>query len=294
MRNRWIKRLAPVAVLAMFVAACGGDDDESDADTASATAEATATAEEPATTVAESSATAEEPATTVAESSATTEVPATTVAESSADAGDPLGEPNAASGEPVKIGLITEEGGAGGGAQGSQTSIVFGIAAQYVNEYLGGIAGRPIEIWECGNSSTPAGAQDCAQQAVEQNVVAVVLPFDCCGDDQVPIVVGRRHPVRRGIRFGELAPHHARRVLAHRWVHRHAGRCREARIRAGLREGHAYRDRRAVGRRRRHRDRWVGVRQRRRGVRGRRGRAGYARHDAAAVGRRRRRRDGHR
>jgi branched-chain amino acid transport system substrate-binding protein len=193
-RNRWIKRLAPVAVLAMFVAACGDDDDETGADTASATAEATATAEDTATTVAEATATAEDTATTVAEATATAEDTATTVAEATADAAGPLGEPNAASGEPIKVGLITEEGGAGGGAQGSQTSVAFGIAAQYINEYQGGIAGRPIEIWECGNSSTPAGAQDCAQQAVEQNVVAVVLPFDCCGDDQVPIVVGAGIP----------------------------------------------------------------------------------------------------
>ena len=116
-----------------------------------------------------------------------------TSAESGDDAADPLGTPNPATGDPIKIGAIVESG-AGGGSQGGQTLVAFDMAAQYLNEYQGGIAGHPIEIWSCENESTPAGAQDCAQQAVEQNVVAVVVPFDCCGDDQVPIVTGAGIP----------------------------------------------------------------------------------------------------
>lgn len=189
-----MKCVAPIAALAIIAGACGDDDDDSAADDTATETTVAEVADTVADTTAESAedATGEAPPTTVEE----TAPPTTEEASESAtddDAAGPLGAPNPATGEPVKIGLITESG-AGGGSQGAQTSIAFGIAAQYLNEYQGGIAGHPIEIWECANESTPAGAQDCAQQAVEQNVVAVVVPFDCCGDDQVPIVTGAGIP----------------------------------------------------------------------------------------------------
>ncbi|MCZ7528545.1 MAG: ABC transporter substrate-binding protein [Acidimicrobiia bacterium] len=110
--------------------------------------------------------------------------------ETTAPAEDPLGEPDEASGEPVKIGLITEGGSEEIGSQSALTEQGAEIAVQYANEYLGGIAGRPIELFVCGNRATPAGAQDCANQMVGQEVVAVVLPFTGFGEAAAPIITG--------------------------------------------------------------------------------------------------------
>jgi branched-chain amino acid transport system substrate-binding protein len=101
-----------------------------------------------------------------------------------------LGEPNPASGEPVKIGLITEGGSEAIGSQSELTEQGARIAVEYANQYLGGIGGRPIELVVCGNGATPAGAQDCANQMVENGVVAVTLPFTGFGASQAPIITG--------------------------------------------------------------------------------------------------------
>ena len=43
-------------------------------------------------------------------------------------------------------------------------------AAEYVNEYLGGIAGRPIELHECTTDQTPSGAAGCVNEMVTAGV----------------------------------------------------------------------------------------------------------------------------
>src|SRR3546814_7395124 len=72
------------------------------------------------------------------------------------------------------------------------------MAVEYANEYLGGIGGRPIELVVCGNGATPAGAQDCANQMVEQDVVAVTLPFTGYGEATAPIITGAGIPYITG------------------------------------------------------------------------------------------------
>jgi branched-chain amino acid transport system substrate-binding protein len=117
--------------------------------------------------------------------------------EATNEAADPeevLGQLNEASGEPVKVGLITEGGSEAIGSQSALTETGADIAVQYVNDYLGGIGGRPIELVVCGNQATPAGAQDCGNQMVEQEVAAVVLPFTGFGEAQAPVVTGAGIP----------------------------------------------------------------------------------------------------
>jgi branched-chain amino acid transport system substrate-binding protein len=180
MRSRLIARLVPIVALALVAASCGDDDNSTATDAGGTTATSAPTEETSADTSGDTTGSTSE-GTTGATTSDTT---ATT---GGTDGG--LGEPNPATGEPVKIGLITEEGSQAIGGQSLATSTAFDIGIKYLNDYRGGLAGHPIQLVECGNRATPAGAQDCAQQMVEQDVAAVVLPFDCCGDDQVPIVV---------------------------------------------------------------------------------------------------------
>lgn len=111
---------------------------------------------------------------------------------------DVLGEPNEATGEPVLVGIITEGGSEAIGSQSDLTEQGAEIAVAYANEYLGGIGGRPIELFICGNQATPAGAQDCANQMVERGVVAVSLPFTGYGAAQAPIITGAGIPYVTG------------------------------------------------------------------------------------------------
>ena len=119
----------------------------------------------------------------------TADGPGTTV-----DVAAALGAPNPATGSTVLVGLITEGGSEALGSQAELNSRGAQIAVDYVNEYLGGIGGHKIELFTCGNQSTPAGATDCANQMVEKKVVAVIHPYTGQGSAQVPVVTGAGIP----------------------------------------------------------------------------------------------------
>jgi branched-chain amino acid transport system substrate-binding protein len=91
---------------------------------------------------------------------------------SSGASGNVLGEPKAASGEPIKVGIVSD--GKGPTIDYSPEIPSQDAAVKYINEYLGGIDGRPIEIDRCITLHTPAGATDCANQMVRDGVVAVI------------------------------------------------------------------------------------------------------------------------
>jgi branched-chain amino acid transport system substrate-binding protein len=86
---------------------------------------------------------------------------------------DLLGPENAASGEPVKIGMISD--GATDAFDNTDELRSAEATAEYWNTHQGGIAGRPIEVVPCETGGEPGGATDCANQMIEQDVVAVAL-----------------------------------------------------------------------------------------------------------------------
>jgi branched-chain amino acid transport system substrate-binding protein len=97
-------------------------------------------------------------------------VGATTRAQSGAGL---LGTKNAAKGTPVKIGVISN--GKTPTIDNSQETPVAEATAQWLNDYHGGIAGHPIELVICNDGNEPAKAVDCANQMLQQKVVAVVM-----------------------------------------------------------------------------------------------------------------------
>lgn len=157
--------MAGLMSASLVLAACGGDDENADSTTP--TEESTAT-----------------------DAPATTDGPATTE-----PATDALGEPSPAEGDPVKIGLITEGGGEAISSQAELAETGADIAVQFINEYRGGLGGRPVELVVCGNKASASGASDCANQMVEQDVAAVVWPFTGFGPQQVPIITGAGIPI---------------------------------------------------------------------------------------------------
>jgi len=84
---------------------------------------------------------------------------------------DLLGPVDPASGEPVKIGMISD--GATAAFDNTDELRAAEATAEYWNQHHAGIGGRPIEVVSCETGGTPAGATDCANQMVEAGVVVV-------------------------------------------------------------------------------------------------------------------------
>ena len=80
--------------------------------------------------------------------------------------------------------------GGGGNTVGSAPLVQQGavMAVAYANAYKGGLDGHKINMVFCQNQETPAGGQACANQLVQDKVVAVVLPFTGEGATEVPTI----------------------------------------------------------------------------------------------------------
>lgn len=79
-----------------------------------------------------------------------------------------LGTSNPASGTPIKIGYIND--GQSQGVDARPEVAAAQAAVKYVNAYLGGVAGRPVELVTCATNLTPAGGTDCANQMIAAKV----------------------------------------------------------------------------------------------------------------------------
>ena len=140
-----------VAALGLFAAACSEDDGGSDA---------------PAT---------EAPTTEAPGGTDTTEAPAgeLPVLQASIDTalaytGGPGG---AASGDPIKIGYVNQEGGT---PAFPEASVGADAGVWFINNFLGGVGGRPIELVKCFVTKEEDG-QKCAQEMLADDEVQVVL-----------------------------------------------------------------------------------------------------------------------
>ena len=101
----------------------------------------------------------------------------------------------AAEGDPITIGMINQENTPAGSypelSQGVDAAIAF------VNEQLGGLDGRPIELEVCNTNFSAEGSTSCGQQFVEEQVPVVMGGIDVFGngievlaDNEIPFVGG--------------------------------------------------------------------------------------------------------
>jgi len=158
--------VAALAVFALIGAACGGDDDD-DASSPPAT-------EAGASTEAGS-------ATTAGGSAATTGGGETTSGGNTTSGGDAA----APEGEPIKV-MVT----APVDTQLPPYPNIPGAAEvyeQYINA-KGGVAGRPLDVITCDNKGEPNEGANCARQAVEEQVVAVVGSFTFDASRIIPVL----------------------------------------------------------------------------------------------------------
>jgi branched-chain amino acid transport system substrate-binding protein len=88
----------------------------------------------------------------------------------------PPGGKRAATGAPVKVGMINDEGGTA--ASWPEIRIGAQAAFAYATAYLGGIAGRPLQLDVCESKGTSASSAACANQMIADHVVAVLHGID--------------------------------------------------------------------------------------------------------------------
>jgi branched-chain amino acid transport system substrate-binding protein len=95
-----------------------------------------------------------------------------TTAASASSTEDLTGPAKQATGTPVKVGVVSD-----GRSAASDNSIEKDVAKAtfaYLDGY-GGIGGHPVEVVECDTKGDPGGAADCANQMIQNDVVAVVI-----------------------------------------------------------------------------------------------------------------------
>jgi branched-chain amino acid transport system substrate-binding protein len=89
-------------------------------------------------------------------------------------------------GDPIKIGLINDEGSAQGNTV--ELRVAAEATAKYLNTEATGIAGRPVEIVSCNEKNDPTAAQSCAQKFVDEGVMAVTGLGGLWGENGIPAI----------------------------------------------------------------------------------------------------------
>ena len=105
--------------------------------------------------------------------------------------------PVVAEGEPVKIGMINQEDT----PLGSFPELRLGAqaAVDFINAELGGVGGRPIELIPCTTQFNPEQSKACAQELVQDDVVAVAGGIDITSNGSIPVLEQNGIPYVGGI-----------------------------------------------------------------------------------------------
>jgi branched-chain amino acid transport system substrate-binding protein len=122
----------------------------------------------------------------------------TTAAQSSEDL---LGPENQATGEPVRVGMVSD--GRTDAYDNTDELRAAQAAAEYFNAHQGGLGGRPVEVVTCQAKGDPAGAADCANQMVEEGVVAVAASQSAVAQSLWEPLHAAGIPILLGAGFGE-------------------------------------------------------------------------------------------
>jgi branched-chain amino acid transport system substrate-binding protein len=106
-------------------------------------------------------------------------------------------QPVRAEGEPILVGMINQEDT----PLGSFPELRLGAeaAVRFINEELGGVGGRPIELVPCITSFSVEKSQACAQSLVQRGVVAVAGGIDITSNGSIPILEQNNMPYVGGI-----------------------------------------------------------------------------------------------
>ncbi len=198
-----VRRIVPILVLAaVFASACSESGDDAGGTASSADGDATDVAE--STPIDETTlAPATETATTETTSPVGPAAGPDTVLGRHAGAPWFLGtvpdatvraDPDA---EPIVLGMVNQENTPLGSYPELRAAVEAGVA--FVNEELGGVGGRPIELRSCITSFSVEQSQACAQELVQEGVVAVVGGIDVTSNGSIPVFEQNGIPLIGGI-----------------------------------------------------------------------------------------------
>lgn len=171
MRYVHVRRALAATVAAALFAAAGCSDDDSSSEAPSSEA-----------ATSESSSSSESSGSSAAAESSPSSVGSSGTTVASAD------------GEPITIGFFNAEGSATSTFNTPEVTIGAQAAARYVNEQLGGINGRPIELVTCASMSTAEGMTNCANTFVDAEVDAVLKGVEGQSAAGIPIILGAGIP----------------------------------------------------------------------------------------------------
>src|SRR6202522_304160 len=138
------------------------------------------------------------PASSTAPASAAGSVSGSVSGSATAAASAVFGTPHKATGTPYVFGMINDETGAVTFPEARQGSIA---AVDYVNDYLDGINGHPIQIDSCIGDGTPATAARCANQLVADHPLAILGAADVGAPASIPIYAHANLAYLGGIPF---------------------------------------------------------------------------------------------
>ena len=105
---------------------------------------------------------------------------------------------------PIKIGYISQEGGAVEVGPTNDDGVEIGI--KFINEQAGGIGGHPIQLVKCYIASTEEEGQQCGQQmANDKDIVAVIEGPVAVGAESMFAALGDK-PVVQGVSVNAVDP----------------------------------------------------------------------------------------
>jgi branched-chain amino acid transport system substrate-binding protein len=105
-------------------------------------------------------------------------------------------EPTEATGEPIRIGMVNQENTPAGSYP--ELSQATRAAVEFVNEQLGGVDGRPIELEVCNTDFSAEGSTACGQRFAEDEVPVVLGGIDVFGN-AVEVLADNDIPYAGGI-----------------------------------------------------------------------------------------------
>ena len=104
-----------------------------------------------------------------------------------------------ATGTPIVFGYVNDDSGAAAAFPDETGGTKATVA--YINNYMNGINGHPIEVNYCSTDGTPASASSCATQVLQHNPVAIIGGADLATSASVPLFAQAGKPYIGGVAF---------------------------------------------------------------------------------------------
>jgi branched-chain amino acid transport system substrate-binding protein len=117
---------------------------------------------------------------------------------STPDASAALGSPKKASGDPIVVGLLNLESGPVTFPEYRQAAEA---AVKYINDYKGGIGGRPVQLESCATDGQPSTSGRCAGQIADKKPVFILGGADTGAPGAYPVWKRANLAVVGGIPF---------------------------------------------------------------------------------------------